>query len=324
MRNFKKAMAFVIISFMIMSVCSVCASASTKMSVTFRVEGFDSNIYYETLSVPYTESLTAGKALDYLDTNSDNLSFKGVSEGYISEVNGISSGKFGGWDGWYFAVNDTSPDVGINDYVLSDNDSLVLYYGGYPCAIPLVDTSRLDSDGIIKFTSVDTEYDSDWNPTKVFNSIKDAIVTVNGSNYITDNNGEIKISSDNLEAVMSVQIDKKDSAGAPAVLRFAPDFCVNYNGVQNTDSDTDTGIDTDTSTDTETDTDKDKVSSSTSSSSKATVVSTSTAARTTGNSTASVAAAPTGDGRIYFAVGVFAVALVVVVLMLILKRKPKD
>lgn len=319
MRNFKKTMAFVIISFMIMSVCSVCASASAEMSVTFRVEGFDSNIYYETLSVPYTESLTAGEALDYLDKNSDNLSFKGISEGYISEVNGISSGKFGGWDGWYFAVNDISPDVGINDYVLSDNDSLVLYYGGYPCAIPLVDTSRLDSDGIIKFTSVDTEYDSDWNPTKVVNSIKDAVVTVNGSNYTTDNNGEIKISSANLEAVMSVQIDKKDSTGAPAVLRFAPDYCVNYNGVQNTDSDTNTDTDSGTDTDTE------KVSSSTSSSVKTTtVVSAGATVRTTGNSTTSVAAAPTGDGRIYFAVGVFAVALVVVVLMLILKRKPKD
>lgn len=317
-------MAFVIIAVMMMAICSVAVSAASEMSITFRVEGPDSNLYYDTISVPYSESLTAAQALNHLDEVTDDLTFKGVSDGYISAVNDISAGRFGGWDGWYFAVNDVAPDVGIGDYTLSDNDSVVLYYGGYPCSIPIVDTSKLDSDGIIKFTSNDTEYDADWNPTKVVNNIKDAAVTVNGTKYNTDDNGEIKIPADKLETVMSVQIEKKDSSGAPAVLRLAPDYTVSYNGTEDTDTTTDTSTDEDTSTDSGSDTDtvsntssKTVPTTSTSATTKTTVTSTSSTA------SSAVSVTPTGDGRIYLAVGVFAVALIVVVLMIILKKKSK-
>ena len=37
---------------------------------------------------------------------SDNIEVVGADAGYISEVNGIYSRfHFGGWDGWYYAVN---------------------------------------------------------------------------------------------------------------------------------------------------------------------------------------------------------------------------
>lgn len=329
MKNLKKSTAFIIIAALMMAMYSMTASAATEMSVTFRVEGPDSNLYYNTLSVPYSDSLTAAQALDFLDEQSDELTFKGVSDGYISEVNNISSGKFGGWDGWYFAVNDISPDVGISDYSLSDNDCVVLYYGGYPCSIPIVNTDRLDSDRIIKFTSNDTEYDSDWNAVKVVNNIKDAKVTVNGTEYKTDENGEIKISSDNIQSEMSVQIDKKDSAGAPVVLRLAPDYTVHFNGTEDSDTSTDTSTVTDTDTNTSSDSDTDKNTSSKTSSTASSVSRTSsvsnsaTVTKSSNTASTSASAAATGDGRIYLAVSVFIVAIVIVAIMFLLKRKSK-
>ena len=310
-----------------MAMFSMTASASAEMSVTFRVEGPDNNLYYNTLSVPYSDSLTAAQALDFLDEQSDELTFKGVSDGYISEVNNISSGKFGGWDGWYFAVNDISPDVGISDYSLSDNDCVVLYYGGYPCSIPIVNTDRLDSDRIIKFTSNDTEYDSDWNAVKVVNNIKDATVTVNGTEYKTDENGEIKISSDNIQSEMSVQIDKKDSSGAPAVLRLAPDYTVHFNGTEDSDTSTDTSTVTDTDTSSDSDTDKNTSSKTTSTGSSvsrtSSVSKSATVTKSSNTASTSASATATGDGRIYLAVSVFVVAIVIVVIMFLLKRKSK-
>ena len=52
--------------------------------------------------------------------------------GKITDVNGEKAGKFGGWDGWQYIVNSVSPNVGVGDYTLSDNDTVVLYYGDYP------------------------------------------------------------------------------------------------------------------------------------------------------------------------------------------------
>lgn len=336
MKNLKKAVSSIAAALIMMTAFSVVASASTELDINFRIEGPDSNIYYASLSVPYTGSLTAADAFDYLDEQSDELEFIGVSDGYISDVNGIGAGTFGGWDGWYYAVNNAAPSVGIGDYTLSDGDDLVLYYGGYPCQIPVADTSKLDSEGIISFTSNDVEYDADFNATQVVNKVVDATVTVNGSEFTTDENGEIKIPAEELQNVLSVQIDKKDLSGAPAVLRFAPDYTLSYNGVEDTDtasdtdksSDTDTDSDTDTSSDTDKNTDSDKNTSSspnTASSKPAAGTAGSSGSAKAAASTASAAdSAQTGDGRTYIAIGVLVVAVVVVALMIVLKRKSGD
>lgn len=319
MKKFKKSMSFVIVAMMIMTMLSLAASADSKMSITFRVEGPDSNLYYGSLSVPYSDKLTAQEALDYLDEQSSELAFAGIDDGYISAVNDIKAGKFGGWDGWYFAVNDVAASVGISDYVMSDNDSMVLYYGGYPCSLPIIDISRLNSDGIIAFTSNDVEYDENWNATTVVNKIIDAEVTVGEEKYTTDKNGEIKI-NETSEGVLPLQIDKKDASGAPAVLRYAPDFTVSYTPEK---KDTDTASDTESDSDSDTDSDKNTSSqTSTTTTTKTTATTKTTVSAST--VTADTTAAATGDGRTYAAIGVFAVALVVVILMVVLKKKPKD
>lgn len=315
----------VIVSVM-MSMFAIAASADSDYKITFRVESPNENLYFDTVSVPSDGSLTAAEALQYLDEKSDDLEFTGADTGYISAVNGIAAGKFGGWDGWYYAVNNEAPSVGISDFSLSNGDSLVLYYGGYPCQIPNVDTSKLDSDGIIKFTSNDTEYDENWNPSVVVNGVADATVTVNSDEYTTNSDGEITIPSGKLESTMTLQIEKKDSTGAPAVLRLEPSYTVSCN--VNTTSDTDSSsTDSDKDTATDTDSDKNTSSNASSTSSTAKVTTTTTTTKSTTTTTAATAsqtaadAAQTGDGRIYMAVGVFVIAIVIVVIMLLLKNK---
>lgn len=316
------------------------ASADAQLQVALRVEGVDGNIYYETINVSDSDGdITAADALVFADKQSDKLEIKGAETGYITEVNGETAGKFGGYDGWYYSVNGEVPSVGVNDYKLSENDSLTLYYGGFPCQIPYAVTDKLESDGVIAFKSNDVEYDENWNAKNVTNPVTDASVTVGSETFTTDKNGEIKLDLDKLSGELSVQIDKKDASGAPAVLRFAPDFTVTLGS---TDSDSDTAeSDPDKTTDSDTkttdsdkpsDTDSDKEASSSSSSSSsqtastASAVKSSTTTTTASAATASVSAssaapAATGDGRTYIALAVFGVAAVVITVMLLLKKK---
>lgn len=323
MKRIRKIISAGIVAMMVTASMSIVASAEASYDITFRVEGPDSNICYETISVPCEDKLTAAEALMYFDEKSDKVKFTGADTGYISAVNDISAGKFGGWDGWYYAVNNEPASVGITDFVLSDNDNLVIYYGGYPCQIPVADTSKLDSEGIILFTSNDTEYDENFNATQVVNKVTDMEVTVNGDKYTTDKNGEIQIPTEKLTSELSVQVEKKDATGAPAVLRFAPDYKVTYNGTINSDTDTDTASDTDTTSDIDSDSDTD-TSSNQDISSKTTqnITNSTTTSKLPQSTIASYEnAMQTGDGRIYFAVAIFAVALVLVILMFVLKKK---
>lgn len=53
-------------------------------------------------------------------------------------------------------------------------------------------------------------------------------VTFDGHTYTTDENGTISLSkADFTSGEHSVQVEKKNSNGAPAVLRYADDFTVN-------------------------------------------------------------------------------------------------
>lgn len=53
---------------------------------------------------------------------------------YISSISGITEGKYGGYDGWMFAVVRDGkwiiPTVGMSEYVLKKSDQVVVYYGG--------------------------------------------------------------------------------------------------------------------------------------------------------------------------------------------------
>lgn len=207
------------------SAVTAFAAEEKDINVSLRIEGIDSCLLYN--SYELSEGSTASDLIQYADKLSDAITVTGAENGYITDVNGESAGKFGGWDGWQYTVNAVSPSVGVNDYTLKNNDTVVLYYGDYPCFIPQIDTSALYTDGKLSFTAEQTTYDSDWNPTVSTVAIADMTVTFDGHTYTTDENGSITLSkADFTSGEHSVQVAKKNANGAPAVCRYADDFTV--------------------------------------------------------------------------------------------------
>lgn len=215
---------------------SAFADNEKQMSVTVRIEGISKNLYYNTVDIPYTgENLTVQNALMYVDQQSDDITITGVENGWITAVNDEKQASFGGWDGWLYTVNGISPTDTVNDHMLSDGDSVVLYYGdpyGVGMQYPEIDTSKI-TDGILTFTSKDTSYDADYNPTVVTNPVKDAKVELgtedSSVSYTTDENGSINIDDKYLtEGNHSISISKVSENGLPLVLRFAPDRTVAF------------------------------------------------------------------------------------------------
>ncbi|MDD4164649.1 MAG: DUF4430 domain-containing protein [Eubacteriales bacterium] len=236
MNRSAKRLFFITVSIiMLFGVLAINTAAEDKsvMSITLRIEGIDENIYYNTLDIPYTDNLTLQTALAYIDEQEDSFEITGVDTAYITDINDQSASRFGGWDGWMYKVNGLEPAVGIDGFNLKDGDRVLLYYGdpyGVGMQFPEADTSRI-ADGIIRFTSRDTTFNDDYSAIVSENPVANAEVHWGfGSEkaiYTTDDNGEIRISRDQLTpGVHKVQISKKSDKGLPLVLRFASDYTV--------------------------------------------------------------------------------------------------
>lgn len=233
-KNAKRFLCIVLAVMLILSVSAIPAyAAQGTMSITLRIEGINANMYYKTVSVPYTDSLTLQAALAYIDAQESSIAITGANTGYITDINGESGGKFGGWDGWMYKVNGLEAPVGIDSYKLSNGDSVVLYYGdpyGVGMQYPAADTSLI-AYGVIKFTSSDTTFDASYNPIVTVNPVVGATVTWNygskSATYITDKSGKITINKAQLtKGAHIIQISKKNGAGLPLVLRYAPGYTI--------------------------------------------------------------------------------------------------
>lgn len=239
MKNLTKKFMLLLLSTLFLitaSSGSAVLAADKTMSVTIRIEGTEKNLFYETQDIPYTDTLTLQKALSYIDTQEKDLTITGVDAAYITDINGDTAGKFGGWDGWLYTVNGEAASVGIDSLKLNDGDNIVLYYGdpfGVGMQYPVADTSDI-KEGKIRFTSSDTTYDADYKATVAVNPVVGATVTwsngVKSTDYITDKEGVIILDKADLTSgAHAVQISKIGDAGIPLVLRYAPDYTIFIN-----------------------------------------------------------------------------------------------
>ena len=48
---------------------------------------------------------------------------------YVTAINGVGEGLAGSASGWMYMVNDESPQVPANEYVLQEGDNVIWYYG---------------------------------------------------------------------------------------------------------------------------------------------------------------------------------------------------
>lgn len=247
MKKTSKAFSVILAVLMLFSVFSIGAFAQESVTVSLRIEGIDSCIYYKDVTVP--ASSTAYDVLVSADKADDSLTVDAISSKYgtyLQTINGIKAGNYTvlGWDGWLYMVNGEVPvdpdneelQLGLGDYVVKNGDNIVIYYGDpYGAAgmqYPVMDTSKL-GDGIVSFTSMDTVYDEYFKPTTSENVVYDytLIWEYNGKTVelTPDENGVCKIPYKYLTiGDHNIQIERYDEkTGLPTVLRFAPDTEVN-------------------------------------------------------------------------------------------------
>jgi len=166
--------------------------------VSVRVEGDQGPVAEGT-----AEGGTALEALERL-LKADGIAYelKEMSFGkYVSSIDGITEGKYGGYDGWMFAVKDGSgwihPGEGIDTFLLDDGQELVVYYGGDATKLAeavAVVPSPAKPEGAV--TVAVTYRDMDWatgkpGPAK---PLAGARVTAAGVTAVTDASGQAKLS----------------------------------------------------------------------------------------------------------------------------------
>jgi len=229
----KKLLSMTLVVLLIAGMATINASATEEdtIKVSLRIEGLEQAIYYnKAIEIPAGASIAdLIVALDEID-NAPDVVYN--SAWYVEEIDGLAEGDYGGWSGWSFRHNNEELTVGINEVILNDGDEVICYYGdpwGAPgMQYPVVDLSGLFDDGTIMFTSVDTDYDENWEPSLSVNPIAGATVTFNGTTYTTDESGAITITDKTgISGFKTLQIERYDEeSGVPTVLRFAPDHKV--------------------------------------------------------------------------------------------------
>lgn len=239
MKMFKKSLSVILAVMMIFGCLSAAVFAQdSSMTVSLRIEGIDSCLYYgDIVTKDGASVLDVIKLADEKDSSLSIDISKSTYGDYITAVNGITAGSYTTkqLDGWLYMVDDESPIVGVSAYRLTSGQKVVLYYGepfNTGMQYPIMNTDKL-SDGILSFTSIDTTYDPDtWEPFVAECAVNDytLIWGYNGKTVklTADENGICTIPYKYLTyGEHTVQIERYDAkTGLPTVLRYAPDFSV--------------------------------------------------------------------------------------------------
>ena len=147
---------------------------------------------------------------------------------YVSAINGLGAGAYGGYEGWMYYVDGVSPLVGIGSYELVGGEFIQVIYADFDLLVPVVEATR-DHKGLVTLSvSADvTTYDENWNTTVTRQPVAGAKLTVDGAEYVTDAQGKAVLSAgDSAKAAVSVQAAKLTEVGLPALLPLHSGFTV--------------------------------------------------------------------------------------------------
>ncbi|TVY07610.1 S-layer homology domain-containing protein [Paenibacillus cremeus] len=133
----------------------------TIVQVNVQVEGPQSHIADGT-----TFATTALEAVEKV-LQEKGMPYQVISSSYIGSINHIAGGKYGGWDGWYFAVQKNNlwsiPPVGMADYNLTAGERITVYYGGEKTnPIDQISFDKPRPTAGESFTATITQYVFDW------------------------------------------------------------------------------------------------------------------------------------------------------------------
>ncbi len=153
---------------------SVVKSIENNFTVSVQVQSFD-----KVIAIGTSSKANGFEALkEVLDKNNIAMTSNDGQYGkFISEVHGIKAGKFGGYDGWLYAIsrNNGYEDImtGIDGATLENGDKLIFYYGDMGTFVAnKIDYSTKDAN--VELTiSLNNTY-------KDFITGKDVIQAING------------------------------------------------------------------------------------------------------------------------------------------------
>ncbi|MCI8387952.1 MAG: DUF4430 domain-containing protein [Clostridiales bacterium] len=144
-----------------------------EMPVFLTIEGPDELMTIMSGLFPVDGSVTVADVVaDMMAENFPEIEINGLEEGYITSLDGVEGGIFGGWDGWLYAVKyymadeDGNvqlyidiPTVGIDEYAILSSCQIVIYYGDFD--IPFAGMTMTE-DNMIKLVQFTAVYDENY------------------------------------------------------------------------------------------------------------------------------------------------------------------
>jgi len=141
---------------------------------------------------------------------------------YISELKGWTEGAYGGYEGWLYYVDGVSPMVGIGSYVPQGGELVQVIYADFDLLVPVVEAAKDHKGSVTLTVTADvTTYDENGNATVTREPVAGATLTVNDKTYVTDEQGKAQIDE---QGVVTLQVEKKNAMGLPALLPVAPGY----------------------------------------------------------------------------------------------------
>ena len=195
-----------------------------RISVDLRIEGISETKFNEQVLYAGYPNPTVEDVLTYaLDGAGISYEIEDSSYGpYLKSIDGETAGKFEGYDGWLYLLNG-SDGYGIGTDTVKDGDEVVVYYGDFApgTLIPevVVSPEIIYVKDNITFTVSSTYFDWDTYTTTT-TAIEGAKIEIGGKSYITDADGQVKLSGGTLSAgEYKYKVSKNVEGSVPAILR---------------------------------------------------------------------------------------------------------
>ncbi|MFF2091497.1 S-layer homology domain-containing protein [Paenibacillus sp. NPDC058174] len=160
------------------------------VTVNTVIQGPEGQIYQGT-----AHGVTAMDALlQAADANNIAVGLAGGGT-YVTSIQGIEQGLYGGYDGWMYVVKRDNqwvmPQVGMADFDLDANDQLLIYYGEMDTQlVQSVTLSPAQPKAGEAFTVSVNQWTWDWVSNEdLITPAEGATVTIAGVSAVTDNSG---------------------------------------------------------------------------------------------------------------------------------------
>lgn len=141
----------------------------------------------------------------------------------VDGVDDIASGRYGGWDGWVFAVKRDEawihPTSGIDAFTLNDGDELLFYYSDNTKLIHSIAIAPLVPQSNKPFNVFVTTSEWDWeNNAELILPAQDVNVTVGGVTAVTNEDGEAHFTGLST-GTYTIELDGYREDAAPTIVR---------------------------------------------------------------------------------------------------------